>query len=250
MKKFLIVIFLIGVLGSLFLYIDPLGWRPYRDHSLTDLKLLLKVYEQRLSAYEAEHERLSLAPVDTRVIGAERKRAQELLHLTDMIQATRYSTNHLRKEIALKETLRAYRLGFLPPHVLPLILSALSLCLLLLPALRERLFGPYSLLEFGGRQELPAKEEYISEGDLPRKIQTGFSSRKEAQHWLMSDPGLFCEYCGAKMRIASPGTLQQITFYKKVPAGVKDQRVILGTYWYARPPSLLTCKKCGRELRR
>ncbi len=71
-----------------------------------------------------------------------------------------------------------------------------------------------------------------------------------ANDWLKNDPGFVCEYCGGRMKAQSTGTIREITFYKQVPAGVKDQRVKLGAYWYARPAPLLICKGCGREYHR
>src|SRR5574341_1557108 len=229
MKRLLLTVFLIGILAGLALRFDPLGWRPYRSESLAGVKLLLKAYERRLDVTEREHERLSVAPIDTRVIGAEGRRAQDLLSLSDMAQALRYHVDALKKEIALRGTLEDYHLGFLAPHYLPLVLSALSLVLFLLLALRERLISPIPVFASVKELESPPGEEYITEGELPRKIETGFASKKEALQWLKEDPGCVCEYCGSRMKAQSTGTIRQMTFYKKVPAGVKDQRVNFGT---------------------
>jgi len=249
MKKLLIVIFFVGILGSLFMRFDPLGWRPFRSHSNSELQLLLKEYEKRLDALYTEHERLSLAPIDTNEIGAEGKRARDLLYISEMIQGYKYQADMIKRERILREALGRYYLGSIKPNNLPLILSVLSVILFLLIIINERLRRPYPIFT-GKVSEMSQLEQYISEADLARKIETGFSSKKEAEQWLKKDPNLFCEYCGGKMRGTSIGTIQQITFYKKVPPGLKDMRVKLGTYWYARPSPVLTCTSCGKELHR
>jgi len=249
MKKFLIVIFFVGILGSLLLRFDPMKWRSFRSHSIAEIQLLLKEYEKRLDTMYAEHERLSLAPIDTRDIGAEGKRARDLLYVSEMIQGYKYQADMLRRERTLRETLGKYYLGSIRPDYLPLILSALSFILYLLMIINEKIRRPFPLF-LGKVSEIPDLEQYIPEGDLPRKIETGFPSKQEAEQWLRNDPNLICEYCGGKMSGTSVGTIQQITFYKKVPPGLKDMRVKLGTYWYARPSPLLTCSSCGKELHR
>ncbi len=247
MKAFLVVLAFLGVLGSLLLRYDPEGWRPYRSSSPGEIRILIVEYGKRLATYESEHERLSLAPLAGDSVG---KRDRDLLALSENVQAVQYTLQILTRERDLRNTLDQYHLGFLPIHELPLLLTGLSLTLLLLLFLKDRLGRRYAFLTLASAPEAPAREEYISEGDLPRRIETGFSSKKEALAWLQEDPGLVCEYCEGKMRIVTPGTVQKITFYKKVPEGVKDRKVDLGTYWYARPASFLTCPKCGKEFRR
>lgn len=97
------------------------------------------------------------------------------------------------------------------------------------------------------------REEYIDEWELRRRIEGGFRSKEEATQWLKNDPMLKCEYCGGQLRSTFTGdreSVQLITFYKNVPEGAKDLRVVLGTYWFPKHANELRCSQCGKTVQR
>ncbi len=99
---------------------------------------------------------------------------------------------------------------------------------------------------------LPA-EQYVDEGEYFRKKQEGFPSKEEAMVWYESDPLRVCNYCGSDTVKPVKGTqdeIQLVTFYKKVPQGAKDLRIIFGTHWFVWPTDQLHCEKCLQLVRR
>jgi DNA-directed RNA polymerase subunit RPC12/RpoP len=97
------------------------------------------------------------------------------------------------------------------------------------------------------------REEYIDEWALQHKMQEAFKSKEEAIHYLKSDPMLNCDYCGSRLRSTFTGqreSIQMVTFYKAVPAGAKDLRVVLGSYWFAKHATELRCSQCGKVVQR
>ncbi|MFH1263261.1 MAG: hypothetical protein V1495_07455 [Pseudomonadota bacterium] len=102
-------------------------------------------------------------------------------------------------------------------------------------------------------REAPAREVYVDDWEYQRQREGGFLSREEAVTWLVKDPLKKCDYCGAEMKPSAAGNqegIELVTFYKKVPTGAKDLRVILGSYWFVRAASDLTCSGCERTVRR
>ncbi len=102
-------------------------------------------------------------------------------------------------------------------------------------------------------REAASREEYVDEWDFHRKIEGGFQSREEAVAWLLHDPLLNCDYCGGRLKStyeAGREALQMVTFYKKVPEGARDLRIVLGSYWFALTASEIKCSSCGRVVRR
>jgi len=101
--------------------------------------------------------------------------------------------------------------------------------------------------------DFSAREEYVDEWDLKRKLEDGFVTREEALQWMSKDPLLTCDYCGAKLRSTFSGTresLEFVTYYKKVPSGAKDMRIVLGSRWYAKAATELKCSGCERVVTR
>lgn len=97
------------------------------------------------------------------------------------------------------------------------------------------------------------REEYIDEWELDRRVQEGFTSKDAAIHFLKNDPMLKCDYCGSRLRSTFTGqreSIQLVTFYKAVPAGAKDLRVVLGTYWFPKHATELRCSQCGKIVQR
>lgn len=92
----------------------------------------------------------------------------------------------------------------------------------------------------------PPSEIYISPGDLKRKIETGFLTRKDAEDWLRYNPSFWCSYCGGMLKGEYLGRVQKITFLRKPPEGATDLKIQLGEMWYAYPVSKAKCTKCGR----
>lgn len=97
------------------------------------------------------------------------------------------------------------------------------------------------------------REEYVDEYEFHRRLAGGFASREEALRWLNDSTASTCDYCGAKL-IPPPGKpksyIELVTFYKKVPAGAKDLRVVMGSGWFAHPAPEVVCGGCGRNLGR
>ncbi|MEZ4703758.1 MAG: hypothetical protein R3A11_00905 [Bdellovibrionota bacterium] len=101
--------------------------------------------------------------------------------------------------------------------------------------------------------EFPPKEEYVDQLEFERKIQSGFAERSAAIEWLENDPLRYCDYCDSRNR-PSPGSnregIQLFTFYKRVPSGAKDLRIVLGSYWYTIPAKEMKCSSCGKTVLR
>lgn len=99
----------------------------------------------------------------------------------------------------------------------------------------------------------PPREEYIDEWELPNRAADGFASKEDAVHFLKNDPTLSCDYCGGVLRSTFTNkreSIAMVTFYKNVPTGAKDLRVVLGSYWFPKQATELRCGKCGREVHR
>jgi DNA-directed RNA polymerase subunit RPC12/RpoP len=99
----------------------------------------------------------------------------------------------------------------------------------------------------------PPREEYVEEWEFSRRITEGFQTKEEALGWLKQDPSLDCEYCGGRLRSTFTGereAIQLVTFYKAVPAGAKDLRVVLGSFWFPKYATELRCSRCGRLVQR
>jgi hypothetical protein len=99
----------------------------------------------------------------------------------------------------------------------------------------------------------PPREIYSDEWEFGRQHEGGFVSRDEAISWLRKDPLKRCEYCGGEMTPTSAGKregIELVTFYKKVPEGARDLRVVLGSFWFVKAASELKCEGCERVVRR
>ncbi|HLG18618.1 MAG TPA: hypothetical protein VI895_02240 [Bdellovibrionota bacterium] len=101
--------------------------------------------------------------------------------------------------------------------------------------------------------EAPPKEEYVDDWEFRRKSEGGFKTREDAVEWLLQDPLRKCDYCGAELKASFEGdrdAVQLVTYYKKVPEGAKDLRIVLDSLWFARFASELKCSSCERVIRR
>ncbi len=97
------------------------------------------------------------------------------------------------------------------------------------------------------------REEYIEEWELDSRTRDGYKTKEEAIRWLKSDPMLTCDYCGAQLRSTYTGereSIQLVTFYKNVPEGAKDLRVVFGSYWFPKHANELRCSQCGKVEKR
>ena len=100
---------------------------------------------------------------------------------------------------------------------------------------------------------LPPKEEYITEYEMQNRVQTGYSSKEKAIEWLERDPLGVCDYCGEMMQAADGSAaqaVQLVTFYKAVPAGASDMRIVLDSLWFPVVAQKMVCSGCGRRLDR
>ena len=101
--------------------------------------------------------------------------------------------------------------------------------------------------------EDPPKEIYVDDWEYQKKIEGGFKTKKEAVEWIKSDPSLQCDYCGSRLRSTMTGkkeAVQLVTFYKKVPDGAKDLRVVKGSFWFSKAATELRCPSCDRVIKR
>lgn len=102
--------------------------------------------------------------------------------------------------------------------------------------------------------ELMPAEAYVDDQEFYRRTHDSFSSRDEAIHWYEMDPLRICSYCGSDAMRPTKGQkgdeLQLITFYKKVPQGAKDLRIVLGSSWFVYPAAELQCEKCQQKVLR
>ena len=112
-----------------------------------------------------------------------------------------------------------------------------------LPTSRDELIRDMSV------EVLTPTEVYVDEYELDQAVNEGFKKKEDAIAWLKSDPMLTCDYCGSPLRSTFTGkreSVQMTTFYKHVPAGAKDMRVVLGTFWFAKHATELRCSQCGK----
>ena len=101
--------------------------------------------------------------------------------------------------------------------------------------------------------ELMPTEVYVDDAEYFRRRGEGFISREQALDWFEVDPLRVCAYCGAngmKPVRGKQDAIQLVTFYKKVPDGAKDLRIIWGSSWQIRPASQLECENCHHKINR
>lgn len=101
--------------------------------------------------------------------------------------------------------------------------------------------------------ELMPSEIYVEESEYYRRRSDGFQTKEDALIWYENDPIRVCAYCGSNDVKPMPGqqdAVQLITFYKNVPQGAKDLRIILGSSWFVRAASMLECQKCNHRVTR
>jgi|GEM_PF-4770538 len=99
-------------------------------------------------------------------------------------------------------------------------------------------------------KEMIPTERYIDTFEFERLAMSGFPKKVDALRWFQQDRLRVCDYCGGDNKGApgaTPDQIQFCTFYKKVPEGAQDLRVVLGTVWNIHPSSLLQCTKCGKQ---
>lgn len=114
-------------------------------------------------------------------------------------------------------------------------------------------FGTSKKLHMGGVKDLPPTEKYVDDFSFQRAKMSGFSSKEEALSWLGGEKFQFCEYCGGKnfpSKNSNPDQVQFCTFYKEVPRGSNDLRIVLGSVWYVVPASEVQCSKCSKIVKR
>jgi hypothetical protein len=166
--------------------------------------------------------------------------------------------DRLRSEkmwISLELDRRQIGIGFWMPAVGLGGLALLLLSFVRIPKRdRTRKRQERSVPEFAAEvYEAPAREVYSDDWEFTRQREGGFLSRDEAVAWILKDPLKKCDYCGGEMKPASSGQregIELVTFYKKVPVGAKDLRVVLGSFWFVKAASELTCVGCERTVRR
>jgi hypothetical protein len=101
--------------------------------------------------------------------------------------------------------------------------------------------------------EISPRELYVDDWEFRQKSEGGFRTKREAIEWIKADPALKCDYCGSRLRSTVTGdkeAVQLVTFYKKVPEGAKDLRVVLGSYWFTKSATELKCPSCERVVKR
>ncbi len=101
-------------------------------------------------------------------------------------------------------------------------------------------------------EEKDPTEEYVNEYELYRRMESGFATKEEAVEWLNDDAVNTCEYCGGRLKPPPGGKrafVQMITFYREVPEGARDMRVVLGSAWFAFPAPEMVCEVCGRVIK-
>jgi len=118
---------------------------------------------------------------------------------------------------------------------------------------KKRQLSRDSVIEDIEIEEDAPKEFYVDEWEFNQRTEGGFKSKVEAVDWIKSDPLLKCDYCGARLRSTLTGkreAVQLVTFYKKVPEGAKDLRVVLGSFWFTNAATELKCPGCQRVVKR
>jgi hypothetical protein len=136
-----------------------------------------------------------------------------------------------------------------------LIFGSLILILqILIPALRKlKQTGSTPFFSNLNVENFIAREEYVDDWELKRKMEDGFTTREEALQWMSQDPLLTCDYCGSKLKSTFTGdreALEFVTYYKKVPPGAKDMRIVIGSRWYGKAATELKCSGCDRLIHR
>jgi hypothetical protein len=118
---------------------------------------------------------------------------------------------------------------------------------------RKKDLGQRSEAEGAAVHVWPPRDVYSDEWEFGRQHEGSFVSRDEAIAWLKKDPLKQCEYCGGEMKPTAGGPregIELVTFYKKVPEGARDLRVVLGSYWFVKAAPELKCEGCERVVRR
>ncbi len=131
------------------------------------------------------------------------------------------------------------------------VLLIISLGMIVWPVLTQKSSTP--MAKALAVQELLPTEEYVDELTFAQRSMSGFPTKDEALAWIRSDPFKACEYCKGKTRPApgsNPDQIQLKTFYKEVPQGANDLRIVLGSIWLVRPAQEMVCRSCGRETKR
>lgn len=99
--------------------------------------------------------------------------------------------------------------------------------------------------------EAMPSEIYVDEREFYQRRQDAFTSKEQALLWFESDPLKVCSYCGSsevKPVRGHQDEVQLFTFYKKVPEGAKDLRIILGSFWFVKAASELQCENCKQKV--
>ncbi|MCB1197479.1 MAG: hypothetical protein KDK51_03840 [Deltaproteobacteria bacterium] len=102
-------------------------------------------------------------------------------------------------------------------------------------------------------KEMRPTEQYVDNFGFERAQIAGFSSKEAAILWYKNDKMRVCEYCGGEnvpVRNTPPNQVQFCTFYKEVPEGAKDLRIVLGSVWNVIPAPQLVCKSCSTQKQR
>jgi hypothetical protein len=161
------------------------------------------------------------------------------------------NTNNIRS-IEIEIVLKKYFAD--PIALIALLLSALSMLFIKYKkSLTPEEKSVDSIISEIEITEDPPREIYVDEWEYHKKSEGGFTTKREAIDWVKSDPSLKCDYCGSRLRSTMTGkkeAVQLITFYKKVPEGAKDLRVVLGTFWFTKAATELKCPSCDRLVKR
>lgn len=102
-------------------------------------------------------------------------------------------------------------------------------------------------------KELTPTEKYVDEYEYERARLSGFATKEDALNWFAQDQLRRCEYCGGRnvpTSDSNPDQVQFCTFYKRVPEGAKDLRIVLGSVWNVVPAQNLICASCDRTVHR
>jgi len=231
MKKQLLFIIIVSAL--LFMGVSNFtAWRNFKDVPLNKLISDQEKIKKNISELKEQLSNLSSSSNEIA------KKLADLAISNDLIE----------KEIFLKR----YRFDSIA-----LLLVILSGALLIVMTFRK-LFKTKTktrdsiIAELEIPEDMP-KEIYVDDWEFQKRIENAFKTKREAIDWLKSDPTLRCDYCGARLRATITGkkeAIQLMTFYKKVPDGAKDLRVVLGSYWFAHPADELRCSNCERTIKR
>lgn len=241
MRRIIILIAVISVLG--FVTLEQKRWnlRPYREISYSHLNTIYLDEIHKTIGLMDEYDELKTELLNNETLSEAKDK--RFLTLQKELKKKKRELRLIKLELIVKK----YKINLL----LTIIAGISSLYLIVIGSVM--LYKNFPVIRLKKRKKVrgkiieePPQEVYISPGDLRRRTETGFLTKKEAEDWLRYNPSFWCSYCGGRLKGEYVGKIQKVTFLRNPPEGAMDLKIILAELWYAYPVSRVKCTRCGR----